>query len=100
MDEQTRSRIGWLVLRLALAVLIGDHGFYLLYTGGSTVFGQWLTSQGVPFGTAVAWAITMFEVSSSILLSINRFVLPISLGLSAIYAMGIAMVHAPEGWFV
>ncbi len=100
MNEQHRSRLGWVILRTALACLIAAHGFYRLFTGGSTGFGQWLASQGIPFGTGIAWAITIIEVAGSILLAAGRFVFPLTLILSSIYVVGIVMVHAPSGWFV
>ena len=96
----TRNQIGWLVLRLALAWLVAAHGYYRLISGGSADFGAWLVSQNVPFGAQVAWSITIIEVISSVLLTLGRFVFPITLLLSAIYCVGIAMVHAPNGWFV
>lgn len=94
------NRIGWLVLRFTVAGLVAAHGWYRLITGGSSDFGQWLGSQGVPLGFYVAWGITLFEVVGSALFAAGRFVFPISLAMSAIYAAGIAMVHAPAGWFV
>jgi len=87
-------------LRLVLAGLIAAHGYYRLITGGSYGFGEWLTSQGVPLGSVVAWAVTLSEVSGSILLALGRMVFPTTLLLSAIYLVGIVMVHAPSGWFV
>lgn len=100
MNENSRNRWAWLALRLALAGLIGAHGYYRLFTGGSSGFGQWLTAQSIPFGLAVAWAITLIEVSGSVLLALGRLVFPLTLLLSAIYVAGIIMVHAAEGWFV
>jgi len=100
MSDEARSRLGWLALRLVLAGLVAAHGYYRLFTGGSVGFGEWLVSQGVPFGAAVAWAVTLIEVVGSVLLAIGRIVFPVSLVLSAIYVVGIAMVHAPHGWFV
>lgn len=100
MNADARSRLAWVVLRLVLAGLIAAHGYYRLITGGSTGFGQWLTSQGIPFGLVVAWTITLTEVAGSALLAAGRLVFPVSIVLSAIYVVGIVMVHAPEGWFV
>ena len=96
----TRNRMGWLVLRLALAGLVAAHGYHRLLTGGSTGFGQWLASQGIPLGLAVAWSVTLVEVVGSLLLAAGRFVFPVTIVLSAIYVVGIIMVHAPNGWFV
>src|SRR5262245_4982957 len=100
MTETSRSQLAWLVLRLVLAGLVAAHGYYRLLTGGSSGFGQWLTSQGVPFGLVVAWAVTLSEVVGSVLLALGLWVFPVTLLLSAIYVVGIAMVHAPNGWFV
>lgn len=100
MTETSRSQLAWLVLRLVLAGLVAAHGYYRLLTGGSSGFGQWLTSQSVPFGLVVAWAVTLSEVVGSVLLAFGRWVFPVTLLLSIIYGVGIAMVHAPNGWFV
>lgn len=100
MNADARSRTAWIALRLVLAGLIAAHGWYRLATGGSTGFGQWLTSQGIPFGLVVAWTITLTEVAGSALLAAGRLVFPVTIVLSAIYVVGIVMVHAPEGWFV
>ena len=95
-----RSEIGWTVLRLMVAVIIGAHGWTRLLNWEFSGFGQWLSSQGVPFGLAIAAAITFLEAAGSILLALRIFVLPLALCFSFIYAVGIAMVHAPDGWFV
>ena len=100
MNEASRSRIGWLILRIHLAGLVAAHGYYRLLTGGTAAFGQYLTSQDLPFGLAIAWGITLTEVVGSLLLAAGRFVFPVSLVLSAIYLVGIFMVHASNGWFV
>lgn len=100
MTNAKRSELGWLVLRLALAGLIAAHGYYRLVTGGSFGFGEWLVSQGVPFGSMVAWVVTLLEVVGSVLLALGRMVFPTTIVLSSIYLVGMLMVHAPSGWFV
>ena len=100
MSDDSRSRWAWLALRLVLAGLVAAHGYYRLITGGSTGFGQWLTSQSIPLGAAVAWAVTLSEVVGSVLLAVGRLVFPVTVLLVIIYAMGIVLVHAPSGWFV
>jgi putative oxidoreductase len=100
MNETSRSRRAWLLLRLVLAGLVAGHGYYRLLQGGSSDFGEWLASQNVPFGLAVAWAVTWTEVVGSVLLALGRWVFPVTLLLSAIYAVGLVMVHLPNGWFV
>lgn len=91
---------GWLVLRWTLAGLIAAHGWARLVAGGVEPFGQWLDSQGLPFGFAIAAAITAIEIIGTPLYATGRFVPALSALYSLIYAVGIAMVHAKAGWFV
>ena len=100
MNEASRSRIGWLILRIHVAGLVAAHGYYRLLTGGTAGFGQYLESEHLPFGLAIAWAITLTEVVGSLLLAAGRLVFPVTVLLSGIYLVGIFMVHAHDGWFV
>lgn len=94
------SRSGWLLLRLVLAGLIAAHGWARLLEGGVVPFGGWLDSRGLPFGVVIAGAVTAIEILGTPLFALGRFVAPLALVYSAIYAVGIYMVHAPAGWFV
>lgn len=100
MNDATCSRLEWIILRLTLAGLIAAHGWARLVLGGVEPFGAWLTAQGVPAGPVVAWGITVLEILGTPLLALGRLLLPLTLMYSAIYAVGIAMVHAKAGWFV
>ena len=100
MTPASRSTLGWTILRIALAGLIAAHGWSRLLSGGSAPFGEWLTAQGVPLGPWIAWTITAVEVLGTPLLALGRWVFPLALMYSAIYATGIALVHAKAGWFV
>ncbi|AVP98957.1 DoxX family protein [Ahniella affigens] len=100
LDDQARSRIGWLMLRLTLAVLIGAHGWARLLVGGVRPFGAFLDDQGLMIGIWLAAAVTAIEIVGSILLALGRLLLPLNLVLSGIYVLGIVMVHAEAGWFV
>ena len=95
-----RNELGWNVLRLMVAVIIGAHGWTRLLNWEFSGFGEWLTSQGVPFGLAIAAGLTLLEALGSILLALRVLVFPLTLSFSCIYTVGIAMVHAPDGWFV
>jgi putative oxidoreductase len=99
MNPQALARSLTLV-RVAVAVLLGIHGHYRLWTGGAWLFGEWLTSRGLPFGAGIAWAITLFEVAATAALAAGRLVVPACLGHAAILTAGIVMVHAPHGWWV
>lgn len=95
-----RARVGWLVLRLVLAGLIAAHGWARWWAGGVVPFGTWLDSQGWPGGLAIAIGVTTLEITGSVLLALGRWVPPLCLAFSAVYAMGIVLVHAKAGWFV
>lgn len=95
-----RSRFGWLVLRALLSGLIAAHGWARFISGGVVPFGAWLDGLGFPFGFAIAASITVIEIAGTPLLLAGRLVLPLALIYSAIYTMGIVLVHAPAGWFV
>ena len=99
-SSPSRNELGWLVLRLALSGLIAAHGWTRWLTGGVPGFGEWLTSQGLPFGYAIAAAVTGIEILGTVLLASGKIVAPLTLTFAAIYSVGIYMVHAPEGWFV
>lgn len=99
-DPATRSKVAWLILRLALAGIIAAHGWSRFLGGGVVPFGDWLVSQGLPMGFAIAAAITAIEVLGTPVFAFGRFVPALSVVYSSIYAVGIAMVHAPAGWFV
>lgn len=97
---EARSAIGWSILRLLLAGLIGAHGWARLIAGGVAPFGEWLGTQGFPLGYYIAAAITAFEILGTPLLMARIWVPLLCLGYACIYAVGIVLVHAPAGWFV
>ncbi|MBN8482541.1 MAG: DoxX family protein [Xanthomonadales bacterium] len=97
---ESRGRLGWTCLRITLSVLIAAHGWVRLLGGGIEPFGAWLDAQGLPFGPAIATAITAVEVLGTIAYAPGRFVWPLSLAYASIYTVGIVLVHAPAGWFV
>ena len=87
-------------LRVAVAILLGIHGWTRALTGGPVGFGSYLSGMGFPMGTVLAWAITLFEMSASICLLFGRFVRIVIPGFLVILVCGIIMVHGREGWFV
>lgn len=100
MTGRSRSDLGWIALRLTLAGLIAAHGWARLVVGGVDPFGKWLDSLGFAFGAAIAWGVTAIEIAGTPLFAAGRLVAPLAVAYSAIYAVGIALVHAKAGWFV
>ena len=88
------------VVRVAIGLTMLIHGVSRLVHGGVAPFGGFLDSRGFPFGVGIAWAITLIEILASPLLIAGRFVRPIGFYFAFQLAMGIALVHFPEGWFV
>jgi len=94
------DRTALLLHRVATALILEIHGAYRGFTLGANGFGGYLTSQGLPLGHILAWAITIFEIVAPPLWAMGLFVrwlVPVHI---AILTAGIVMVHAPEGWFV
>ena len=98
--SDARGRLAVIGLRIVVAGLIAAHGWTRFLNGGVVGFGGWLDSQHVPFGFAIAAAITAIEILGTPLYAAGRFVPALSVAYACIYTVGIAMVHAREGWFV
>jgi putative oxidoreductase len=98
--SDANGRLAVIGLRVVVAALIAAHGWTRFVHGGVVPFGDWLSSQHVPLGFAVAAAITAIEILGTPLYAAGRVVPALSVAYASIYAVGIAMVHAREGWFV
>lgn len=88
------------LVRIAVAGLIFIHGAARVVSGGVTPFGEWLDGQGFPVGVVWAWAVTIYELTAPVLIALRRFVSLLCLGHVGILALGMVMVHLPNGWFV
>lgn len=95
-----RAAAALVLLRIALALLIAIHGWTRLLAGGVVPFGHWLDGQGLPFGFALAAAVTALEILGTPLLASGRLLLALVPAYVLVYLAGIALVHAPAGWFV
>ncbi len=88
------------IVRVAIGLTMLIHGVSRLANGGITPFGGFLESRGFPFGVGIAWAVTLIEIGASPFLIAGRFVRPIAFYFALQLAVGIALVHFREGWFV
>lgn len=90
------------IVRAALAILLFIHGAFRAshWDPYVTGFGEWLGSIGFPFGLYWAIAVTLYELIAPWFLLARRFVTLACLGHIVIVALGAALVHYPDGWFV
>lgn len=88
------------MVRVVVAALLVIHGAARLGLGIVDDFGGFLAAVGFPFGPALAWGITIFEIVGGVMFAMGRFVRPIAAVFIAQLLAGIALVHGPEGWFV
>ena len=98
--SETAGRQALAFIRMALATLLFVHGVARVLADGVAPFGVFLESRGFPFGLGIAWFVTVFELVAAPVFAAGRWITPIALVFSAIYACGIWLVHAPAGWFV
>jgi len=96
-DNKTTALV---FIRIVLAAMMFIHGATRISVGTVGGFGEFLGSQGIPLGFYVAWAITLFELVGSVLLAAGFYAWIIALMFAAQLAVGIALVHYKEGWFV
>ena len=89
-----------LALRVAVAILLGIHGYHRAFSGGVAPFGAYLEGANFPFALVTAWALTVFEMVGSLFLLFGQLVRWVIPGFVLILAIGIVMVHASNGWFV
>ncbi len=98
MSQQVR--IGLTVLRVAVASVFIVHGITRMVNGTVGGFGQFLGSQGLPQGVAIAWTLTLVELAGGVALALGFFVRPLTAWYAAEILTGIELVHWSEGWFV
>ena len=90
----------WLViLRVVVGLYMVAHGLTRALVGTVDDFGEFLTAQGFPAGVLVAWGITVTEIVGGLTLASGRLVRVFAATFALEHAVGIALVHAPRGWF-
>jgi putative oxidoreductase len=97
----------FLSLPAALTLLrVSVAGFFLAHAvariAGNTIerFAAFLEGKGLPFGVALVWMTTAYEVFGSVALALGRQQRLLSAGFFFILATGIILIHADNGWFV
>lgn len=100
MQAFRSDSIDRLILRIVPSALIVIHGVTRAQEGGVAGFGEFLSSQGLPMGLAIAWLLTIVEIVGGVLLAFGHFPRVLSAWFAIQLAMGIWMVHRHSGWFV
>jgi putative oxidoreductase len=93
---------GLSILRFALAIIFLSHGVARIWANGVHPFGELFLNQigFSPIGVPIAWSITLLELIGSVLLIANKWTKLVSYWFIFQIAIGIALVHFKEGWFV
>lgn len=100
MLDNQRAQNGLVTLRVLVCLLLITHGVARMWLVIVDDFGDYLVGLGVPFGSAIAWAVTVFEIVGGGVLATGRAVRPLASLFVAELVLGVIMVHASEGWFV
>lgn len=94
------SSYAQIVFRVLIGGLFITHGVVRAAVGTVDDFGAFLDSKGFPVGLALAWIVTLYEIIGGTALAIGKWTRPLALGFVLHQVMGIALVHAKNGWFV
>lgn len=87
-------------LRMVVGIIFVLHASARIYNSSLSVFGDFLTDKGFPFGFYLAWTVTLFELAGGILVFFRLFVKIFCVGEIIILITGIITVHWQSGWFV
>ncbi|MBL7709866.1 MAG: DoxX family protein [Chitinophagaceae bacterium] len=88
------------ILKKVLALLMMAHGMTTLVSGTVPEFGSYLTAEGFPAGLALAWAITLLEITGATCILIGRLEKLAAVFFIIELTAGIILIHAKAGWFV
>ena len=95
-----RAIQGLVIIRIAIAIILGVHSVSRIVKGDVAGFGTHLNSIGLPLGVPFAWFITLSTLGASVAMISGRLVVPSCVIHIIVLLTGIFLVHAPHGWFV
>lgn len=88
------------LLRVTTALLFMAHAIVRVINNTIPQFTYFMDTHGFPHGVVLVWMITLYEICAGTLIVLNRGVRWAASGLAAIAAVGIALIHRHNGWFV
>jgi putative oxidoreductase len=90
------------LIKIGLIITFLMHGLPGMIDGSVNDFGlKYLDAVGfAPVGLYLAWLVKLSHVALVIALVLNRYVRPLAYLTMFILAVGIWMVHLPDGWYV
>lgn len=89
-----------LLLRLTVAGVFLAHAAVRVAHDTIPSFATFLASKGLPWPTALVWAITAFELGGGTALALGRLQRLLAVGFFVLLAVGIGLIHLELGWFV
>jgi putative oxidoreductase len=95
---QTKTLL--IIFRVTVGLFLMAHGLMRLYVNSLHGFGEFLASNGFPYGYALAWCVTLLDIVGGILLVSGIARKPVCIAFIIELIMGIILVHFKNGWFV
>ena len=89
-----------IVMRVAVAIFFMAHAAVRIANGSIPSFAGFLASKGIPFGLAVVWLISVYELAAGMLMALGYCVRWMTTGFLTIAIGGIVLIHWERGWFV
>lgn len=97
----TTHRIGAVLVRVVVALILAIHGITRIRLGLVDDFGVFLGEHSfIPMPQVTAWVVTIVEILGGTTLALGFFVVVLCGWFTSQLAMGIALVHLQHGWFV
>lgn len=97
MTNRTGTAVA--ILRVVTGLIFVMHGYPKLF-GGIEGTAQFFGQIGIPAPLIAAWAIALLETFGGVALIIGLFVTPVAILFAIHMLVGIALVHAPNGFYV
>lgn len=95
-----KYRHAFMLLRATVGLIFVAHGLKRIQLGTVEGFGGFLGEAGFPLPNALAWGITILEITGGLALAFGLLVTAAGIWFIVHQIMGIILVHWKNGWFV